>query len=98
MHVIFQDYFTQSEAKQMEISSRWTMLFDFCRMLGCYDALQKKYVSLPVSFSYFKCIETFIYVSLSASGEVTGHSGWGIAEFQYVKTVGYNVGCTDISG
>ncbi|NXN64234.1 HORM1 protein, partial [Himantopus himantopus] len=28
-------------------------------MLGCYDALQKKYVSLPVSFSYFKCIETF---------------------------------------
>ncbi|NWI63667.1 HORM1 protein, partial [Todus mexicanus] len=25
-------------------------------MLGCYDALQKKYVSFPVSFSYFKCI------------------------------------------
>ncbi|NWU58279.1 HORM1 protein, partial [Dromas ardeola] len=31
-------------------------------MLGCYDALQKKYVSLSVSFSYFKCIETFIYI------------------------------------
>ncbi|NXK14828.1 HORM1 protein, partial [Herpetotheres cachinnans] len=29
-------------------------------MLGCYDALQKKYVSRPVSFSYFKCIETLI--------------------------------------
>ncbi|NXS67022.1 HORM1 protein, partial [Pandion haliaetus] len=30
-------------------------------MLGCYDALQKKYVSLPIQFSYFKCIETYIY-------------------------------------
>ncbi|KFO93938.1 HORMA domain-containing protein 1, partial [Buceros rhinoceros silvestris] len=28
-------------------------------MLGCYDALQKKYVSLPVLFSYFKFTECY---------------------------------------
>ena len=59
----------------MEIGSRWTILFDFCRMLGCYDALQKKYVSLPGSFRYFRGIETFIYVSLVAASIVVGLSG-----------------------
>ncbi|KFP90764.1 HORMA domain-containing protein 1, partial [Apaloderma vittatum] len=29
-------------------------------MLGCYDALQKKYVSPPVSFGCFTCIETLV--------------------------------------
>lgn len=56
----------------MEISIRWTILFDFCRMLGCYDALQKKYVSLPVLFSYFKCTETLIYVSPLSASVVSG--------------------------
>ncbi|NXG60604.1 HORM1 protein, partial [Hemiprocne comata] len=40
-------------------------------MLGCYDALQKKYVSLPVSFSYFKCIETCIYIRPFAASTIT---------------------------
>ncbi|XP_075301310.1 HORMA domain-containing protein 1 isoform X4 [Opisthocomus hoazin] len=48
----FWNYFIQSEAKQMEIGSRWTILFDFCRMLGCYDALQKKYLRMIVLAVY----------------------------------------------
>ncbi|NWY60137.1 HORM1 protein, partial [Chionis minor] len=40
-------------------------------MLGCYDALQKKYVSLTISFSYLKFIETFIYVSPLAASTIT---------------------------
>lgn len=49
-------------------------------MLGCYDALQKKYVSLPVSFVFFKCMGMFIYrIPLSAT-VVVGLSGYRVAQ------------------
>ncbi|NXF55369.1 HORM1 protein, partial [Oceanites oceanicus] len=41
------------DAKQIEVSSRWTLFFFFFWMLGCYDALQKKYFN-----NYWICLQT----------------------------------------
>lgn len=49
-------------------------------MLGCYDALQKKYVSLLVSFVFFKGMGMFIYRIPLPATVVVGLSGYRVAQ------------------
>lgn len=50
-------------------------------MLGCYDALQKKYVSLLVSFVvFFKGMGMFIYRIPLPATVVLGLSGYRVAQ------------------
>lgn len=69
------------------MSSTWPMWFGFCRMLGCYDALQRKYVSAPVSFQL--CWN----VSLSP---LSARVVVGLLREQ-LSSVSCSVGCTGIS-
>lgn len=49
-------------------------------MLGCYDALQKKYVSLLISFFFFKGMGMFIYRIPLPATVVVGLSGYRVAQ------------------